>query len=265
MTVTAILALSRRDFLTARSYRLPFIADVTWGVIDLVLYYFISKIVGPIPAADLNGAPSYFAFALAGILLSLMIGSATDEIAGRIRDEQLTGTLELLCAQPLRTGALAAGYSAFPFAYAAARITVYLVIAIAALGFDTASTDWLGVIVMFLVSGLSFSVLGILAAAAVVVFKRGEIVVTAAIFAMTFVSGALFPISVLPDWLQPIGEVMPTNFAFSGLRDALFVGSGWGSDALVLLAMGIVGLPLAALAFERAIRHARRRGTLAEY
>ena len=52
------------------------------------------------PAADLQGAPSYFAFAVAGILVSLVVASATAEIAGRVRDEQLTGTLELLCAQP---------------------------------------------------------------------------------------------------------------------------------------------------------------------
>ena len=40
-------------------------------VIDLVLYFFISRVVG-ISAADLGSAPSYFAFALVGVLMSLM-------------------------------------------------------------------------------------------------------------------------------------------------------------------------------------------------
>jgi ABC-type multidrug transport system permease subunit len=263
--VIALLALARRDFLIARSYRLPFVADLTWGLVDLALFYFISRVVGPDPAADLQGAPSYFAFAVAGILLSLMIGSATSDIASRIRDEQLTGTLELLCAQPLRAGQLAAGYAAFPIAYAAVRVALYLVVAVLVFDLGTEDTDWVGVVVMLAVSALAFFGLGVLAAAAVLAFKQGEGVVDAAVFAMTFVSGALFPLSVLPDWLEAIGRVMPTSFAFEGLRDALFAGGGWGVEALVLLAIAAVGLPLATWVFARALRHAKRRGNLAEY
>lgn len=263
--MSILAAFARRDFLVARSYRLPFAADLAWGVIDLVLYYFISKVVGAVPAADLDGAPSYFAFALVGILVSIVIGTATGEIAGRIRDEQLTGTLELLCAQPLRAGQLAAGYAAYPITFAMVRVALYFVIAALFLDLETGSADWLGVVVMLLASGLAFGGLGILAAAATIVFKRGDSVVDAAVFAMTFVSGALFPISVLPSWAQAIGEVMPTRFAFDGLRAALFEGEGWGTSALVLAGIGVVGIPLATRVFAAALQHAKRNGTLAEY
>jgi ABC-2 type transport system permease protein len=171
--MTALLAMARRDFLLARSYRLPFVADLTWGVIDLVVYFFISKVVGDVPAADLGGAPSYFAFALVGVLVSLVIGTATGEIAGRIRNEQLTGTLELLCAQPLRTGQLAAGYAAYPITYSMVRVAVYFLIGAFLMNLETGSADWAGVVVMLLVSAFAFLSLGILAAAATVVFKRG--------------------------------------------------------------------------------------------
>lgn len=263
--MNVLAALARRDFLIARSYRLPFVADVSWGVIDVVLYYFVSKVVGPEPGADLQGAPSYFAFALAGILVALVIESATSEIAGRIRDEQLTGTLELLGAQPVRDGQLALGYAAFPLAFAVARVAVYLAVAIVVLGLSTADTDWLGVVVMLVASGAAFLGLGILAAAATIVFKQGEAIVDAAIFAMVFVSGALFPLEVLPDWLQAIGRVMPTSFAFEGMRDALFSGGDWAVEAMTLVAIGVVGVPLAVLVFGAAVRHAKRAGTLAEY
>lgn len=263
--MSALAAFARRDFLIARSYRLPFLADLAWGVIDLVLYYFISKVVGPVPAADLDGAPSYFAFALVGILVSLVIGTATGEIAGRIRSEQLTGTLELLCAQPLRAGRLAAGYAAYPIAFAIVRVAFYFVVAVAFLGLATGSADWVGVVVVLVASALAFFGLGILAAAATIVFKRGDAVVDAAVFAMTFVSGAFFPIAVLPSWAQSIGEVMPTRFAFDGLRQALFEGEGWGTSALVLAGIGAAGIPLAIWVFAAALQHAKRKGTLAEY
>ena len=260
-----VLAFARRDFLVMRSYRLPFVADLAWGVLNLVVFHFISKVVGPVPADELDGAPSYFAFALVGILVSLVIGTATTEIAGRIRDEQLTGTLELLCAQPLRAGQLAAGYAAYPITFAIVRVTFYFLVAALFLSLETTSADWLGVTVMLLTSCFAFGGLGILAAATTIVFKRGIAIVDAAVFAMTFLSGAFFPVSVLPSWAQAIGALMPTRYAFDGLRMALFEGEGWATSALVLVAMGAVGIPLAVWVFAAALRHAKRKGTLAEY
>lgn len=263
--MSALAALARRDFLLQRSYRLALGFDLAWGVIDLVLYYFISKVVGPVTEADLQGAPSYFAFAVAGILMALVVGSATADIASRIREEQLTGTLELLCAEPLRSVQLAFGTAAFPFAFAIARVALYTGIAVVLLDLPTAEVDWVGVAVILALGGLAFVGLGILAAAVTVVFMRGASIVDAVIFGMTFVSGALVPMSVLPGWVEAIGSLMPTAPAFEGLRDALFVGSGWGPEALILMGVAVVLVPLSVLAFDAALRHARRRGTLSQY
>ena len=95
--------------------------DLAWGVIDLLLYYFISDIVDP-TADELGAAPSYFAFATAGIVMSLVVYATSTEVAYRVRDEQLTGTLEMLCAQPLRPVELALGVTAFPLVFAVARV-----------------------------------------------------------------------------------------------------------------------------------------------
>jgi ABC-2 type transport system permease protein len=262
--VTTFAALGRRDFLLTSSYRTAVVFDVGWGTIQVLLYFFISRVVGLSPSADLGAAPSYFAFALAGILMSLIVSSATSDIGSRLREEQLTGTLELLVAQPLRGVELALGTATFPFVYAVVRVWLYLLIAVAGLGLSTSHTDWLGVVVLLVLGGLAFVGLGIAAAAVTLVFKRAA-VVDAAIFAMTFVSGALFPLSVLPGWLRPIGKVMPTRPAFEGLRHALFGGGGWGLDALVLGAIAIVAIPVAVLLFDAALTHAKRRGTLAQY
>ncbi len=263
--MNAIAALARRDFLVARSYRIAFAFDLAWGVIDLLLYFFLSHIIGDEGSTDLHGAPSYFAFAVAGVLASLVVGSATSAISASIRTEQVTGTLEMLVAQPIRTFELAFGTAAYPFAYALARVGLYLLIAIAALHLPTGKIDWLGLLVMLPAAGVAFVPLGILAAAVTVVFKRGQSIVDALIFGMTFISGAVIPISVLPGWLQPIGNVMPTKPAFDGLRDALFRDGGWGIDALKLLAFGAVGVPIAVYALERAFRRAKRTGSLAQY
>lgn len=262
--MTALAALAGRDFLLTRSYRTAFVFDLGWGIVNVFLYYFISRVVGVTPAAGLGAAPSYFAFALAGVLMSLVVDSATTEIGSRLREEQLTGTLEMLVAQPVRGAEIAFGTALFPFAYAVARVSVYLIVAIFGLGLATGQADWLGVAIMLVLAGLAFSALGITAAAIVLVFKKAALV-DAAVFAMTFVSGALFPLSVLPGWLQPVGRYMPTRPAFDGLRHALFGGGDWGADAGVLAGIAVVGVPVAVLLFDAALAHAKRRGTLAQY
>ena len=72
MNTSVVLSLARRDFELTRSYRLAFAFDLAWGVIDLLLYFFISDIVDP-ATSGLGAAPSYFAFAVAGIVMSLVV------------------------------------------------------------------------------------------------------------------------------------------------------------------------------------------------
>jgi ABC-type multidrug transport system permease subunit len=109
------------------------------------------------------------------------------------------------------------------------------------------------------------STIGIATAAIVLVLKRGNALAGLVIFGMSLASGAFFPVSVLPDWIEAIGKVMPTRFAFDGFRSALFAGSGWEDDALLLAAFSVVALPLSVWLFDRGMFHARRAGTLAQY
>ena len=82
---------------------------------------------------------------------------------------------------------------------------------------------------------------------------------------MTFISGALFPISLLPGWLQPIGQAMPTTAALDGMREALY-GDGepvvGGADPR---GWAVVLLPLSLWLFSLALNKARAQGALAQY
>ena len=262
--MSTFLTLARRDLLLTRSYRLALPYDIGWGIVELLIYYFISNVVGA-PDEDLGAAPTYFAFALAGILMGLVIGSATGDIAERIREEELTGTLEMVIAQPVHATRLALGYAVFPVAYALVRVVLYVLVAVVVLDLSADDADWIGFAAVLLASALGFLALGIVAAAVTIVFKRGGTIAELGVFAMTFLGGALFPVSALPGWLEPLGKVMPTRFAFDGLRDALFAGSGWAAEVAILLAIALVALPASLWAFAGAIERAKRDGSLAQY
>jgi ABC-2 type transport system permease protein len=145
------------------------------------------------------------------------------------------------------------------------RAFLYTTVAAVWLGLDVTDTSWSGAILTLLLTGAAMAALGIAGGALVLVVKRGELLVGVVLFAMGFVSGAVFPVSVLPGWLQPIGEVVPTRFAFDGLRRALFEGSGWQNDVLGLLLFAAVGLPLAVVLFGAGLSWSKRTGSLAKY
>lgn len=258
-------ALVRADYLTARSYRLSLAFGILIGLVNLSVYYFVARSFVPADVSQLQGAPDYFAYAAVGVVLTVVLQGTSVSLARRIREEQLTGTFELLAAQPVTSAELALGLVGWPFLYAALRAAIYLLAGTAVLGLDLGAADWPGFVLVISASAFALTSVGIFFGGLVVVFKRGEPLVAFITFAAGFLGGGFFPLEALPGWLRALSDVVPTTAAFRGVRGALFKGSGWGGPALELLAFGAVALPVAVLVFDRALAYTRSRGTLSEF
>ncbi len=85
---------------------------------------------------------------------------------------------------------------------------------------------------------------------------------------IAFVAGFLFPVSLLPGWIQWTSDVQPFTPLVDLLRRVL-VGTPLEGDAWVaLLKIGLfvlVLLPLATWVLAAAIRKSQRSGTIIEY
>jgi ABC-type branched-subunit amino acid transport system ATPase component len=75
----------------------------------------------------------------------------------------------------------------------------------------------------------------------------------------------MFPVAVLPHWLQPVASVVPTRFAFEAVRGALFGAHGWATPALDLLGIGAALVAGALWLFGVPLRAIVRRGTVSQY
>lgn len=258
-------AIARRDFLVARSYRLAFILDVVYGVLELATYCFISRVFGPLGGGALGAAPSYFAFAAVGVVLATVLSATTYAFSGELRNEQLTGTLEALAAQPLTPVELCAGFVSFPLIFASFRAGAYLAVAGVWLHLDVSRVSLIGVVTMLAATALAMAPVGVLAGAIVLVFKRGTLIVSGLTYVMSLLGGALFPISVLPTQLRDVGRVIPLRFVYDGMRAALFEGSRSSTDVFALVGFAFVLSPVALGAFIGALARARQAGTVSEY
>jgi ABC-2 type transport system permease protein len=262
---SVLWSLARRDFLATRSYRLAFVLDIFYGVFDLVLYYYISRTFEGVASADLGAAPSYFAFAAVGIVIGTVVTATSSGVGYRVREEQVTGTLEALAAEPVTSSEMCVGWVAFPFSFAAARAAFYLAVAAVALELDVSQASWSGLVAVLAASAAAIAPIGILAGAAVLVFKRGQVVSGTLMYLLTILAGMVFPTDALPTWLQPLAEIVPLRYAFDGARDAIFAGTGWATDVLALLVWSLVLWPVAIVAFVASLSRAKAGGTLAQY
>jgi ABC-2 type transport system permease protein len=260
-----LLATLRRDFLTTASYRIAFVLDLVLGMLSIFIYYFINETFEGAPTEGLGGAPDFFSFAAVGAVITLVAQAASTGLTRKLREEQLTGTLEALATQPISAAEISLGLAGFPFMFATVRSLLYLGVAAIVLDLQLGSANWPAFLVMVLLSGLTLSIIGILVGALVLVINRGDVLAPLITTALGFVGGSVFPITVLPGWVEAVGRIVPTRFVFDGVRDTLFLGSGWEGDALVLVAYSLVGVPSAIWLFSLALATSKARGTLGQY
>jgi ABC-2 type transport system permease protein len=107
-----------------------------------------------------------------------------------------------------------------------------------------------------------------ISAAVILTFKRGGGMVGLIASAISILSGAYFPLSLLPEWFQERAEANPVGIAFESTRQALLGGATLadvGGDVLVIGAWAILSLALGQISGNLALARERRRGTLSTY
>jgi len=82
------------------------------------------------------------------------------------------------------------------------------------------------------------------------------------------VSGMMYPVSVLPVWLQRVARLVPVTYALEGMRSALLGHAGlrdlWPSLAALLIFAAIL-LPFSFVTFSWALRRTKITGTLTHF
>jgi ABC-2 type transport system permease protein len=262
-------AFVRRDFRIAISYR----AGVFGGLLGLaahaLVFSFVGKLVDPARLPEFGGTRvTYMEFATIGIALNMVVVLLLAQVATAIRSEQMLGTLESLLATPTRVGTIQAGSAALAVISIPLRLALFITVLAIIFGLDFHAGGILPSAVLVLAFVPFLWGIGLLAAGAILTFRRGVGALTAGTAALSLVSGAFFPLSVLPAWLQTIANANPLAITIDGLREALIGGSAWasiGSDVIELAPLSIVAMAVGVMAFRLALARERRNGTLGLY
>jgi ABC-2 type transport system permease protein len=78
-------------------------------------------------------------------------------------------------------------------------------------------------------------------------------------------AGVFYPISILPQWMQFVGKLLPVSYVFEGLRKIISGGTVPVTSLILGGGLAVAYVLLACWFFKRVFRHAVRTGILARY
>jgi ABC-2 type transport system permease protein len=261
-----LLLFFQRDVRIASSYRSPFVLEAMEALFGAATFYYVARFVdSPELRSALPQGTSYFAYSLVGFVFFDYLHAALDSFDRTLEEARDTGTLEPLLVTQVSLPVNLIGSSIYPFVLTTLRIAIYLAWGTVLFGFPLHSANWLSVLMVLAATMLSFSGLGIFSSAFLLLFKRGNPSKWFFLGASSVVGGMLFPVSVLPLWLQVISHLNPVTYALDAMRSALLENANLraiGYPLLVLLLFAIVLLPASILAFSWALERTKITGTL---
>ena len=255
----------KRGFIHNSSYRLNFSLSIVNILIGLVSYYFLSKIARADKLGEFGQNPA--GFIIVGTTFTTFVSVALASYAGSIRSEMFLGTIEhwLLSASSLTRLVTLSTVWEFLWPMITTVITFTVLVVVLGVHFNV---DWWTTVVFFLLTVITMSGFGLMSAGIIMVSKIGDPLSAAWGAVNSLLIGSLFPITVLPGWMQAISHALPNFHALNGIRAGLLQHASLASEAhelLVVLAFCVAVVPLGILCFRAGFERARAQGTLAQF
>ena len=255
-----------RDLSIARTYRTVFVLEAVEALLGVAMFFYVARFVdSPQLRHALPQGGGYFAFSLIGFAFFDYLNAALDTFDNSLTEARDSGTLEHLLVTQTSLPVILAGSAIYPFVATTLRIAVYLAWGAALFGFPLGGANWLAVVAVLVATLLAFSGLGILSASYLLLFKRGNPAKWFFLSVSSVAGGMLFPVSILPDWLQVVARLNPITYALDAMRTALLGGAGFraiGQPLLVLLLFAAILLPISMAIFAWSLRRTKMTGTL---
>jgi ABC-2 type transport system permease protein len=264
-----IPAFFRRDLLVLWSYRVAFFSDWINLIVQVLLFYFLNRLIPPEKLPTYGGKQvSYIEYVTVALVVTTFMQVTLGHLLSTLRQEQLMGTLESLLLTPTAPTTIQLGSVTYDILYVPVRTTLFLVIMSMVFGVDFHLSGLIPTVAVLAAFLPCMWGLGLIGAASVITVRRGAGVAGIAITGLTLASGAYFPITYLPVWLQNLASYNPIAIALEAARQAMLADAGWSviqPAIFKLVPMAVVSLALGITAFRLALEHERRRGTIGLY
>ncbi|KPK72678.1 ABC transporter [candidate division WOR_3 bacterium SM23_60] len=188
------------------------------------------------------------------------------EISESIAWERWEGTIEYTFMAPIHRFTHLIGNCLHAVAYGVVRSTLILVVVVFFFNISIHNANLLGLVIILIVSGLSFVGLGLVAAILPLLSTEKGVYATHIFEAvLLLISGVYYEIDVLPAWIRPLSYISPATYTLRAMRAALLDGASMQQllpTILLLLGVGFVLVPIGMFIFREAEYYAKKTGKL---
>ena len=266
-----IFAFVARDFRLFVSYRMQFFLRIVSILAVVTTLFFVSKIFAGFTDPQFSQWRDPLASWLTGLAVLNYFATGFSSLANSIRQEQMQGTLESVLLTQINLPTVIVSSSAWDFLETTFFSFLYLFFGWIFFGVTFHGNFFLAVVFLLLTTVVLAS-LGILSASFAMVFKRGDPFGIFLGAGSALFSGVFFPTQLLKTYagsrLSNIAVILPATHGLQGIRQVLIEGHGLAqvTQPLFTLLGFLVGLlPFSLWVFGRAVRRAKREGSLIQY
>jgi len=258
-----------RDFRILLTYKLAFFSftfNITFTLFHLVLFgSMFSTATSSVLSPYGNDFISYIVIGSIGwaFLWSIMTATSLS-----LRNEMMMGTLESIIITPTKTHTIIFSYVVYGCLFGMLSMGILFIVGIIFFDIFAFTSAGIFTIIIFVLSAAMMMGLGFLFSGLTIWIKNiGETVPILQNLVMFF-CGVYFPISVLPEFLQPIANIMPFYYSIEGLRLSLIPTTPQSElikYSWILLALSIVFMIAGLIVLKKGLIKAKKDGSLAFY
>jgi ABC-2 type transport system permease protein len=261
MNFTRVRAVVLRQLYLYRGSPQRVLPMFAWVAIDILLWGFLTRYLSQVARPGFNLGPAI----LGGMILWDFLTRIMQGVTTAFFEDVWSRNFLNYFASPLRppeylTGLVITGVGSSFLALTAMLLLATGVFHLSFFSFGLPLIPFLGVLFL---TGIALGIFG-----AGVVLRLGpasEWLIWPIPSLISPFAGVVYPITVLPDWMQGVSKALPPSYVFSGIR-AIVAGkpADWGGLAIGA-GLSLVYLALAGAFFAAIYRYAIRTGLIARY
>jgi len=263
-------AFIKKDMKISLSYRLQFVFQFFQIFFAVAVIYFIGKMLGGTGKTSIikEYGADYFSFALVGLAVNSYLRAGLVSITNDIRQIMNQGTLEAMCAAPINYPWLVLCSSLWQFIFETIRVAFYFAIAVSIFGMRLTKANWPGAIFTLALTAPVFLMLGTISSSILVVVKKGDPINWSFSSLFSLLAGTMFPVSVLPSWLQTVALYLPLTHSLEAARRCLLAGaplSQVSGNMWALFCFTVVLTPVTIFVSNKCMKVAKKRGAFSTH
>ncbi len=260
----AFFLIAVRDSL---NYPLALVMHGLSAFVPVITFKFVAELVGN-DSRDV--AFDYYTFVVLGVAAMTLLGVTLNAFGSAMLAFVTQGQLEMFLVEPVPWRALPFAILPWPLVENVATVSVMVLLSIP-LGAEYAASGIPAAIVIVIMGLLATLSIGILGASIKVISKRSDPVLQLYTIAASVLSGAFFPLELLPSWVRAFSWVIPHTYVIQALRRVMMPQGEVLAGPTALQAIGalavfsLVMYPIAMWTFGRTLDYGRKIGALSGY